>query len=247
MFSNLFHIMMHELYSSEEKLKLMNTISTNFIQNINHDIRNPLNVIIGFSEIIAEGNCTNNEKIEFMNIIRRNNDELLNTINKLFDYFLVIFNENELTYEEIDLNSFFMDIKKSCKNDAKGVDRVIFNNENIDSHCYTDKRKLNFIFHHLISNRLKESPKSILKLEYEINAENNMICFYLSSPSTSESNGDLFTDSDKKCLKDIHALENELDFFISDMITKLLDGKIEIKMDNHHKFIYIISLHIKTK
>lgn len=51
----------------------------NFIANITHDIRTPLNAIAGFAQLLADG-CSDEERIEYSEIISMNTEQLLNLI-----------------------------------------------------------------------------------------------------------------------------------------------------------------------
>ena len=51
----------------------------NFIANITHDIRTPLNAISGFAQLLAEG-CDAEERVMYSEIISTNTEQLLNLI-----------------------------------------------------------------------------------------------------------------------------------------------------------------------
>ena len=53
----------------------------NFIANITHDIRTPLNAISGFAQLLAEG-CSPEDKILFTSLIRDNTEQLLDLIDE---------------------------------------------------------------------------------------------------------------------------------------------------------------------
>lgn len=53
----------------------------NFIANITHDIRTPLNAISGFAQLLAEG-CSTEDKVLFTSLIRDNTEQLLDLIDE---------------------------------------------------------------------------------------------------------------------------------------------------------------------
>ena len=57
------------------------TSKENFIANITHDIRTPLNAISGFAQLLAEG-CDADERALFTNLIQDNTEQLLNLIDE---------------------------------------------------------------------------------------------------------------------------------------------------------------------
>lgn len=57
------------------------TSKENFIANITHDIRTPLNAISGFAQLLAEG-CDADDRTLFTNLIQDNTEQLLNLIDE---------------------------------------------------------------------------------------------------------------------------------------------------------------------
>jgi len=53
----------------------------NFIANITHDIRTPLNAISGFAQLLAEG-CSQDDRALFASLIQDNTDQLLDLIDE---------------------------------------------------------------------------------------------------------------------------------------------------------------------
>ena len=53
----------------------------NFIANITHDIRTPLNAISGFAQLLADG-CSPEDKVLFTSLIRDNTEQLLDLIDE---------------------------------------------------------------------------------------------------------------------------------------------------------------------
>lgn len=66
-----------------EEAEESNRIKSEFLANMSHEIRTPLNVIVGFSTIINE--VDNEEKGYFLELISKNCDMLLQTINDILD------------------------------------------------------------------------------------------------------------------------------------------------------------------
>lgn len=66
-----------------EEAKESNRIKSEFLANMSHEIRTPLNVIVGFSTIINE--VDDQEKGQFLELISKNCDTLLQTINDILD------------------------------------------------------------------------------------------------------------------------------------------------------------------
>lgn len=82
---------------TEEKLSLLkaeaaalqaetaNKNKTAFLANISHEIRSPLNGIIGFSELLADKHLTDAERERYLNIIQNNGNALITLLSDLID------------------------------------------------------------------------------------------------------------------------------------------------------------------
>ena len=56
-----------------------------FLSNMSHEIRSPLNCIMGFTDII-DGIETDPEKKKYLQAIKTSSDHLLNTVNDILDF-----------------------------------------------------------------------------------------------------------------------------------------------------------------
>lgn len=66
-----------------EEAKESNRLKLEFLANMSHEIRTPLNAIVGFSTLINE--VEEEEKVQFVELIGKNCDTLLQTINDILD------------------------------------------------------------------------------------------------------------------------------------------------------------------
>ena len=64
-----------------DKAEEANQAKTTFIANISHEVRTPLNAIVGFASLMSDPSCTQEEKEEFSSIISNNTELLLNLVN----------------------------------------------------------------------------------------------------------------------------------------------------------------------
>jgi signal transduction histidine kinase len=62
-----------------------NAAKTEFLANISHEIRTPLTAILGFADLLREGEPSTAERAELLEIVRRNGAHLLTIINDLLD------------------------------------------------------------------------------------------------------------------------------------------------------------------
>lgn len=74
---------------AKEKAEMSDRLKTDFLNNISHEVRTPLNGILGFAEIMSANNLSDEEKKESVSMLLESSNRLLNTINNYMDISLV--------------------------------------------------------------------------------------------------------------------------------------------------------------
>ena len=82
-----------------------NRAKNEFIMNISHELRIPLNSVIGFSDLLLEGafGPLNTRQSKYVSNILLSGESLLEIIDNLLDISRLEAGEKTLNYEEIDL------------------------------------------------------------------------------------------------------------------------------------------------
>jgi len=72
----------------ELKLKAQESdrLKSSFLSNLSHEVRTPMNSIMGFAELLAEPGFDKSEREEFIRLIRQSGKELLSQINNMIDF-----------------------------------------------------------------------------------------------------------------------------------------------------------------
>ncbi len=145
----------------EEKLKKeaedANAAKSMFLFNMSHDIRTPMNALLGFT-ILMEKEKDNPEKIsDYLNKMRISGDYLMNLINNVLEVARI-----DSGKESVDED--FMDILDQqyivmFENDIKKKNLTVTKNINIfHRYIYSDKQKIREIVMNLLSNAIKYTP-----------------------------------------------------------------------------------------
>ncbi len=74
-----------ELLEAKEKAEAGNKLKTAFMQNISHEVRTPLNGILGFSKLIVDSAPRNDETEEYISFLNHSANRLMNTITDYMD------------------------------------------------------------------------------------------------------------------------------------------------------------------
>lgn len=132
-----------------------------FLANMSHEIRTPLNGIVGFTELLRDSGL-DEEQVEFIDIIEKSSENLLQIINNILD--LSKIESNKLDIEDI----IFQPIREF--ESAVEVYAVRASEKHIDLGCYIDPAlnqslkgdptKLKEIIINLLSNAVKFTSSS---------------------------------------------------------------------------------------
>ena len=105
------HLIERELNLKKESDNFirLKELKNSFILNMSHEIKTPLNAIVGFSELIIESQ-SNEEKNELLKYIRENNEKLLSLISDIVDMLNIETGEMICTFSEINIKELVTEI-----------------------------------------------------------------------------------------------------------------------------------------
>lgn len=129
-----------------------------FAHTVSHDLKNPLNAIMGFSELLIQNKrcqCCK-EEFSYMDIVNKSSKSMLNLINDLLNFAKSGISELERT--KFDLSKMAMDVASNIKlrNPEYNFKIQITN----DIVAYADPNLMQIVFDNLLGNACKYSQKS---------------------------------------------------------------------------------------
>ena len=137
-----------------------NRAKSTFLSNMSHDIRTPMNAIIGFTTL-ASANAENMEKVkDYLSKILSSSNHLLSLINDVLDMSRIESGKIYLEEQEANLSDIFHDIKTiiSGQIHAKQLELYMDIMDVTDEDVYCDKTRLNQVLLNLLSNAIKFTP-----------------------------------------------------------------------------------------
>ena len=149
-----------------------------FLANMSHEIRTPLNAIEGFSRVMVETD-SQEERMQYMEIIESNNSRLLSLVNEILDLSRVESGEIVIKNASTDLNYLMNGIKQLFKFRCPETVSLVWDKPALPAMMNTDENRLTQVFSNLISNALKHTTKCSITYGYEIFNDPQEIKFYV--------------------------------------------------------------------
>ncbi|TLX78390.1 substrate-binding domain-containing protein [Labilibacter sediminis] len=169
------------LQKAEESDKL----KSSFLSNFSHEVRTPLNSIIGFSNLLTKEESDNENIIQFVKYIKSGGIQLLKLINDFAEASIIGAEGVKVKPEYISAQKIIKDAyhlynieNNELREQKSKTVKFIFNykdNRIVNTDYYRIKQLLGY----LIDNAIKFTHKGVVELGYHIVDHNKTICFYV--------------------------------------------------------------------
>lgn len=157
--------------------ELASRMKTAFIQNITHELRTPLNSIIGFSSVIASNSKDNPENQEYVELIENNNTYLLDMMNNIIAIADMDSEGGAKKKTEFDVDRCCEECINTLRPFIKTTIELEYTPTVSPLLVCTVHSWMNKVLLILLSNANKFTEKGKIRLEYELDEENNHIKF----------------------------------------------------------------------
>lgn len=174
-----------ELIIAKEKAEESDRLKTAFLNNISHEVRTPLNGILGFSNLICDPNLTHEDRIKFCEVISHSSDDLTAIIDDIICISTIEAKQEKINESEIDLNDFMNNLYAQLKDsiNLNKIDLILSTLlKNNQSKIIIDEAKLHQILSRLIDNALKHTIKGRVEFGYKL--KNDNLFFYVKDTGT---------------------------------------------------------------
>ena len=143
-----------------QKAEAAERAKTMFLSNMSHDIRTPMNAIIGFTTL-AQANIDRKDRVqEYLAKILSSGNHLLSLINDVLDMSRIESGRLNIEEKECGISEIFRDMRNIIQTQmqAKQLDFFMDTIDVIDEDIYCDKLHLNQVLLNLLSNAIKFTP-----------------------------------------------------------------------------------------
>jgi PAS domain S-box-containing protein len=230
---------------------------SDFLSNMSHEMRTPLNAIIGFSDLMLQKNMPD-EMLENLQSIKYSSENLLVLINDILD--LSKIEAGKLSIEKTDFNLKYLLEQSIHLVKVKAIEKnikLIFNlDERVPENLIGDPVRLNQILLNLTSNAVKftnQGSVSVAVKPIEVDNKNTVIRFEVKDTGIGIRNENLpfifdsFTQSETYITRKYGG--TGLGLAITKKLLHLLDGSIHVQSKENFGTTFTIDIpfHISEK
>ncbi|MBK6967105.1 MAG: PAS domain S-box protein [Bacteroidales bacterium] len=174
-----------ELINAKEQAEESDRLKSAFLANMSHEIRTPMNGILGFTELLKTPGLTGEEQQEYIQIIKKSGDRMLNIINDIIDISKIESGQMSVSVSDTNVNEVIEYIFNFFKpeTEQKGVRFSYFAGLPVDDAVIkTDREKIYAILTNLVKNAIKFTKTGFIEFGY-IRKDKNLE-FFVSDSGT---------------------------------------------------------------
>jgi signal transduction histidine kinase len=169
----------------KEKEDEYDCLKNDLLHNISHEIRTPLNAIVGFSTLLGEHIDIPERRREYLDIITRNTDHLVEIIDDIVEISKIDAKMIRIRKDKVNLNEVLRKVFDQFRAEAfrKGL-LLSFEPEHDtgEADVYSDWFKLTEVLGNLVENALKFTFEG--RVEFGYSVKDGKVEFYVSDTGT---------------------------------------------------------------
>lgn len=176
-----------ELQEANEKVRLADAAKTRFVQNMSHEVRTPLNAIVGFSQLLSlpDGSFPPEEKDEFAAHIVNNTKMLTMLLDDILNVSAMDSGKYSIVYEEGEVHAIAQAAINSAEHRLQPGVQMYYVPESEEPFVFrTDPRRVQQILINLLTNACKHTAKGEIKLSSSLSEHPGMVTFAVTDTGT---------------------------------------------------------------
>jgi len=172
--------MINELTAANRKAEIANAAKTRFVQNMSHEVRTPLNAIVGFSQLLSlpDDSLSPEEKQEFSNHIMNNTKILIMLLEDILNTTDMDKGQYKITYDEGEVHYMCRSAITSSEHRLHPGVRMLYEPESEEPFTFrTDPQRVQQILINLLTNACKHTSSGQIVLASSLTAKPGYVSF----------------------------------------------------------------------
>ena len=170
-----------ELIHAKEKAEESDKLKSAFLANISHEIRTPINGIVGFLQFLASDDLPPDSKQDYVNEINNSCTRLVQQIEDIIDVAKIEANQMNISPVLVSVNDLMYEMYTYFDNylQTGSINKslnLFFDNNNFPDRCviYTDPLRLRQVLTNLLDNAIKFTQKGYIRFGYRQSAPDQL-------------------------------------------------------------------------
>jgi signal transduction histidine kinase len=165
-----------ELSEAKKKADIAVTAKSRFLSNMSHEMRTPLNGIIGTVSLMMQEQYLPQQE-ENLKVLRYSSEHMLNVVNDVLDFSKIEADKMELALNKFNPREMFDNLYTVFKNqfEAKGVNLLLDIDEQLSKNFISDETRLKQVLTNMIANAMKFTHYGVVKVEAKLQSFHDKI------------------------------------------------------------------------
>ncbi len=155
-----------KLKKAKDSAENISKQKSEFLSNISHEIKSPMNSVIGYAEILDKQIIDPVQK-EYLNLIKKGGNNLLKIINNILDLSKIETGKLKIKKENLNIRNLFLEIESIFHSNiiSKNIIFFVDIDKELPINLISDAQRIKQILFNLIDNAVKFTEKGYIKLE----------------------------------------------------------------------------------
>ena len=150
----------------KEDAEAANVAKSRFLANMSHEIRTPLSAVLGFADVLSQGQLTDEERSQSLSAISRNGQLLLRIIDDILDLSRIEARKLEFERTSFEMEEVLKDLEITLANKAleRGIQVTFTKSKAVTGRYISDPLRLKQILLNMVGNAIKFTDKGYVNV-----------------------------------------------------------------------------------